>query len=53
MLVLWEGALFDIGPELEGGDPLALQAVVFGSKVAAEFGVTRLGYALSHLTLLP
>ena len=43
MLVLGEGALFDIGAEfLEGGDALALQAVIFGAKVAVDFGVTGL-----------
>ena len=43
MLVFREGALFDVGPELlEGGDALLLQPVVFGAKVAVDFGVARL-----------
>ena len=43
MLVLREGALLDVGPELlERGDALALQTVIFGAKVAVDFGVTRL-----------
>jgi hypothetical protein len=43
MLVLREGALFDIGPELlEGRYTLPLQPLVFGAEVAVEFGVARL-----------
>ena len=43
MFILWERAIFDVGPELlEGGDLFALQSVVFGAKVAIDFGVAGL-----------